>query len=213
MTDATSPNDRDRSGAELEKLRLEIERLKIEISGSRRGRALDSIVRLTPLITVTIAVFGVLFTVYQYKEEQKNNRIAQQQQLEKETRERADREQRDAVLAQREFMKPLLEKQQQLYFEASSAAAIIASTNNPEERRRAELTFWKLYWGPLVFVESTEVSGAMKNFGNCLSRVEDCDETEMKNRSLKLGSAMEESILNTWKAKPEDFNQNQFKYR
>src|SRR5580765_1297232 len=207
--EASSHKNQDltRSAMELEKLGLEVERLSIEISKAKRGNSIDSLVRLTPLITVVLAVFGLVFTVYQYKVEQRNNRIAHEQQLDKEARERADRDQRDAVLAQREFMKPLLEKQQQFYFEASSAAAIIAASNNPEEQRKAEVTFWKLYWGPLVFVESTEVSGAMKKFGNCLSHIEDCDDADLKDRSLALASTMEESILKTWKARPEDFAQ------
>jgi hypothetical protein len=202
-----------RSEAELEKIRLEIERLRIEIPNIRRSKSIDLVVRLTPLITVTIATLGFMFSVYQYRAEQRINREAQQAQLTKETNERAERDKRDRVLAQREFMKPLLERQHELYFEASSAAATIASSKNPDERRKAENTFWKLYWGPLVFVESTDVSGAMLRFGNCLSGVQACSDDELKNRSLSIASAMEASILKTWNLKPEDFTQNQFLYR
>jgi hypothetical protein len=206
-------HDITRSEAELEKIRLEIERLRIEIPNIRRSRSIDSVVRLTPLITVIIAVLGFTFSVYQYRAEQRINREAQQAQLTKETMERAERDKREGVQAQREFMKPLLERQHELYFEASSAAATIASSKDPEERRKAENTFWKLYWGPLVFVESTDVSGAMKEFGNCLSGVEACTDDELKKRSLSIASTMETSILKTWNLKPEEFTQNQFIYR
>lgn len=204
MTDGSAPNDKAavRSAVELEKLKLEVEKLKADIGKSGRGQILDSLVRLTPLISVLIAVFGVTFSVYQYNAEQRKNRIARDEQSKKE-----------ASAAQREFMKPLLERQQQLYFEASSAAATIASSSNPDERRKAEDAFWKLYWGPLIFVESKEVSAAMKKFGSCLDRTENCDPGELKNRSLSLASTMETSLLKTWNAKPEEFVQNQFIYR
>jgi hypothetical protein len=204
MSDGSAPNDEAavRSAVELEKLKLEIEKLKAEIARSGRSQILDSFVRLTPLISVLIAVFGVTFSVYQYNAEQRKNRTAREEQSKKE-----------ASVAQREFMKPLLEKQQQLYFEASSAAATVASSSNPDERRKAEDTFWKLYWGPLIFVESKEVSAAMKKFGNCLDRTENCDAGALKNRSLSLASTLETSMLNTWNAKPEEFVQNQFIYR
>ena len=120
MLDNDSRNqdhDITRSEAELEKIRLEIERLRIEIPNIRRSRSIDSLVRLTPLITVIIAVLGFTFSVYQYRAEQRINRETQQAQLTKETQERAEREKRDGVLAQREFMKPLLERQHELYFE------------------------------------------------------------------------------------------------
>ena len=204
MSDGSSPNDEAavRSAVELEKLKLEIEKLKADIAKSGQRQILDLLMRFTPLISVLIAVFGVTFSVYQYNAEQRKNRIAREEQSKKE-----------ASAAQREFMKPLLEKQQQLYFEASTAAATIASSSNPDERRKAEDAFWKLYWGPLIFVESKEVSAAMKKFGNCLDRTEDCDASALKNRSLTLASTMETSMLNTWNAKPDEFVQNQFLYR
>ena len=203
MSDGSTPNDEAavRSALELERLKLEIDKLKADIAKSGRSQILDSLVRLTPLISVLIAVFGVTFSIYQYNAEQRKNRIAREEQSKKE-----------ASAAQREFMKPLLERQQQLYFEASSAAATIASSSNPDERGKAEDAFWKLYWGPLIFVESKDVSAAMKKFGNCLDRTESCDAGELKNRSLSLASTMETSLLNTWNAKPDEFSQNQFIY-
>jgi hypothetical protein len=204
MSDGPAPNDEAavRSALELERLKLEIDKLKADVARSGRSQILDSLVRLTPLISVLIAVFGVTFSIYQYNAEQRKNRIAREEQSKKE-----------ASAAQREFMKPLLERQQQLYFEASSAAATIASSSNSDERRKAADAFWKLYWGPLIFVESKEVSAEMKKFGNCLDGTENCDAGALKNRSLSLASTMETSLLKTWNAKPEEFTQNQFIYR
>ena len=190
------------SEAEFKKTQLEIEKLEVEIANTRKDQLIDSIVRLTPLLTVLVTVIGLGFTVWQYSAEQQKNR-----------RERTE-------TAQREFMKPLLEKQRELYFEASSAAATIAASSDPEERRRAINTFWQLYWGPLIFVESQEVSGAMKRFGECLNG--DClsegdqpnqpKDVKLKTLSLALASTMEASSLKTWNAKPEDFTTNQFVY-
>ena len=187
--------DRARSQAEFEKLQLEIAKLKAELANVKRVRTIDSLVRLTPLLTVLVAVTGFLFTIYQYRDEQEKNRQARAEQFTKETADREERNRRDKESAWREYVRPLLEKQQLLYFEASSAAATIVSSKNPGDRRKAVNTFWTLYWGPLVFVESREVSEAMVKFGRCLNGEEQCDDSELKNRSLSLTSTMQESIL------------------
>ena len=102
---------------------------------------------------------------------------------------------------------------QQLYFEASEAAATIATSKDSTVRQKAEAKFWILFWGPLVMVEREEVSGAMKNFGYCLDGTEKCSTDEMKQRSLKLSSALETSLLRTWNANPDGFTKDQFIYR
>ena len=117
MVDRDSSNqdhDNTRSEVELERIRLEIEKLRIEIPNIRRSQSIESVVRLTPLITVILAFLGFMFSVYQYRAEQQVSRAAYQEQLTKETLERADRDMRDGVLAKREFMKPLLERQHEL---------------------------------------------------------------------------------------------------
>jgi hypothetical protein len=163
-------------------------------------------------VTVLVAVLGFVFTVWQYRSEQQKKRAAIDAQSARDKAERDERARRDSDSAQREFMKPLIEKQQALYFEASNAAATIASSSDDRERSKARDTFWRLYWGPLVMVESTQVSRAMKSFGSCLGRVQ-CKADEIKNRSLALASALEASMLKTWNAKPEEFTNNQFIYR
>jgi hypothetical protein len=110
-------------------------------------------------------------------------------------------------------MKPLLEKQQELYFEAATAAATIASTRDAAERRKAEAKFWILYRGPLVMVESTDVSGAMKRFGRCLTGEDKCNDGKLNDRALALASTLETSMLKTWNAKPDEFIKGQFVYR
>ncbi len=205
--------DLDRARAELEKLRLEIAKLTLDVGNASRFAPWEMPLRLLPTITILVTVLGFLFTVWQYQSEQAKSRYASQQQAIDDARERTERARKETETAEREFMKPLLEKQQELYFEAAAAAATIASTNDVAERRRAEGRFWVLFWGPLVMVESTEVSGAMKRFGACLSQPDACSHQEIKDRSLALASTLETSLLNTWNARPEDFIKGQFVYR
>ena len=202
-----------RSAAELEKLGLEIEKLRIEIASSAKLKRYDLALRLLPSLTVIVTVLGFGFSVWQYRADQKGKQAAAEQELAKESKERAERTQRELEAEQREFMKPLLEKQQALYFEASSAAATIASSSDARERARAVDSFWRLYWGPLAMIETTNVSGAMKKFGYCLTKEEQCDADDLQQRSLALSSALEESMLKTWNAKPSDFTNQQFLYR
>ena len=187
---------------EARKLELEVEKLSLDEAAARRIQRFELVLQLMPSLTIIVTVLGFAFTVWQYTNEQAANRAAAERQAV-----------RDAEASQREFMKPLLDKQQQLYFDAATAAATIASSSSTADRQRAEDRFWTLYWGPLVMVESTEVSGAMKAFGRCLSGEEKCGDLEVRNRSLMLASALETSILKTWNARPDEFIKGQFIYR
>lgn len=187
---------------ESRKLELEVEKLSLDVASKRRIQGYELVLRLMPSLTIMVTVLGFGFSVWQYSSEQAKGREAAERQAI-----------READASQREFMKPLLDKQQELYFEAATAAAMIASSSDPTERKQAETKFWTLYWGPLVMVESTDVSGAMKAFGRCINGEEECSGSEVHSRSLTLASALEESILKSWNAKPEDFMEGQFVYR
>lgn len=143
---------------ESRKLELEVEKLSLDVASKRRLQRYELVLRLMPSLTIMVTVLGFGFSVWQYSSEQAKGREAAERQAI-----------REAEASQREFMKPLLDKQQELYFEAATAAAMIASSSDPTERKQAETKFWTLYWGPLVMVESTDVSGAMKAFGRCIN--------------------------------------------
>ncbi len=191
-----------RVSMESRKLELEVEKLALDVASARRVRRFDLLLRLLPSLTIMVTVLGFGFSVWQYTSEQAKDRAAAERQAI-----------REAEASQREFMKPLLNKQQELYFEAATAAAVIASSPDAGERAQAERKFWTLYWGPLVMVESTDVSGAMKAFGRCISGEDKCSGSDTQNRSLALASTLEASILKTWNARPEDFIKGQFVYR
>ena len=200
--------------AQLEKLELENEKLRLDLERMKTGkRGLESFIPYLPLITVLITIAGFAFGIYQYRAQQLANREAQAAQSEKDRVARETQSQKDTEAGQREFMKPVLQTQLSLYLEASSAAATIISSTDASEKTKAANDFWRLYHGPLVLVESKAVSDAMVNFGRCLNQREMCDEGELNDRVLRLTSRMQESILASWNAKPENFAANTFTYR
>ena len=180
----------------IEKLRCEIEELKHSHAWNRRiGQWLPFISTLLPALALVIAV-------HQFTQEQ----AAGRQQL---IRQAAT----DSIARERAFMQPVLERQMSTYFEASAAAATLATARSASERDKAIDTFWKLFWGPLVMLESPEVSGAMKGIAECLDGgVSTCDAKERKNRSLVLASALQTDFFSSWKLSPEQYAQRSINY-
>lgn len=148
-------------------------------------------------MTVVIGIISFAILLLHYRSEQKQH------------------QRESAEAAQREFMKPLLEKQQELYIDASAAAATIASTYDDAERKKAVSTFWKLFYGPLVMVENHEVTAAMKSFSSCLNLngTVKCNPNALQDQSLSLASTLEAALLKNWNKKPQDFMNGQFDYR
>jgi hypothetical protein len=196
----------DRQGLETEKLRLEVAALKRQ---SAQGRSLSSYV---PLISVLVTVAGFGFGIYQYRAQQIQNRESQERLARQENEARERQADRDRENAQREFMKPLLDKQLSLYFEASATAAMIVKTTDEAERKKAINNFWRLYYGPLVMVENTSVSGSMKSFGSCLDGTDQCNENDLRDRALALATSLQRALLNSWNLKPEDYTKDKFQY-
>ena len=91
-----------------------------------------------------------------------------------------------------------------------AAASTIATTTNPEERRKAEAKFWMLYWGPLVVVETQEVSEAMQKFGNCLTGETKGDLCAL---SAELASACQSSVTQGANLRLVEFSKGKFDYR
>jgi hypothetical protein len=201
--------------AQLEKVRLENERLKFEFETLKKGKgkSVDRFIPYLPLITVLVTIAGFGFGVYQYRAQQEANRVAQEQQSRKDREARELQSKKETEAAQREFMKPLLQNQLSLYLQATTAAATIATSTDPIDRKKAINDFWRLYEGPLIMVETKEVSGAMVRFGDCLRYPEDCDEDELSTRARAIGSRMQESLLKSWNTNPENFAADKFSYR
>lgn len=179
-----------------EKLRLECEKLREEIVRLRAPTKFSEwLASFSTGVTTLIAVAAFLLG---YMSEQKKNRQAAERQT------KAEVEARD-----REFMKPLWERQLVLYFEASQAAATIATTTDVKEREQATNKFWMLYEGPLIVVETPSVSGAMKAFGECLKQP--CP--NLRDLSRKLSSAIQHGIQEGAEARLSEFSKGKFDYR
>jgi hypothetical protein len=206
MADTEAELQLDRQRLETEKIKLEVAALKKQ---SAQGRSLSGYV---PLISVLVTVAGFGFGIYQYRAQQIQNRESQERLARQESEARERQAVTDKEHAQREFMKPLLDKQLSLYFEASATAATIVKTTDEAERKKAINNFWRLYYGPLVMVESQGVSGAMKSFGFCLDGTEQCDENDLQERALALATSLQKALLNSWNLKPEDFTKDKFQY-
>ena len=187
--------------AQLEKLALECEKLRAELGATNSPKSFaDKLAQHGAWLSMLLAVTGFVFGVYQYRNEQVQNREAAKEQSER------DQDARD-----RDFMKPLWEKQLELYFKASEAAATIATTaTNSADRFRAEQTFWTLYEGPLVLVESPEVTQAMVAFGD---RLRGKTAGDLRDLSRKLASAFQASLTNASNLRLIDFSKGKYDYR
>jgi len=188
--------------AQLEKIQLENERLKLELAEHRKGRPwYYKLTQMVPIITAIIAIAGFLWGVVQYRDQQIKNRLAQENQS-----------LREAETAEREFMKPWLENQREIYLQALSAAAVIANSDDPEKLKQANEEFWQLYQGKMILVETMSVSGAMVHFGDCLDGTATCSRAEKNVRCRALATAMAESMAATAKMTFKEFVANQFRY-
>jgi hypothetical protein len=137
---------------------------------------------------------ALLFAVQQFVQQQKASEKA------------------NTAASERAFMQPILNRQMNTYFDASAAAATLASSDDPKERAQAAEMFWKLYYGPLVMLESPEVSGAMKDFGQCVKSQGSCTPERMANLSLALASTLESDLFASWKLSPKEYAERSFNY-
>ena len=170
----------------LEKLRCEIQQIKVQLG--LRGR----LAALTPLLSAGLAVIGVWVSLYQFHAQQ----AATAQKIESE---RAQREDEGKRVRELELQNPFWQKRLQLYFDAAEAAGVIASQPSGPERAKAESAFWRLYLGPLAVVEDDNVERAMVQLGNCLDKSEACDQITLSRRSLALAHSCRQSIGDTWR--------------
>ncbi len=116
---AEDPPERELQLAQLEKIQLENEKLKLDVAELKRRKPWHlRLIRIVPIITTAVAVAGFLWGVVQYRDQQTKNREA-----------REDQSLREKETAEREFMKPWLERQGEIYLQALSAAATAANSD------------------------------------------------------------------------------------
>jgi len=199
---AQDPPEQSLQSAQLERMQLENDKLRLELAALRKGKRWYHLpTQIVPIVTALVALGGFWWGIIQYRNEQAKNRLEQKEQ--------SDRQQ---VVAQREFMKPWLESQRETYSQALSAAAAVANAGDAKTRTQAAEDFWRLYQGKMVLVETMSVSGAMKSFGKCLNGENVCTKEEMNTRCRALASALAGSMAATAKMTYEQFVANQFQY-
>lgn len=200
-----------RSSLEIERFELENKKLGAELEQMRRS-PWDHVQRLSPLLGGLLALAGFLFGVWQYVNQQRTDRLQDQKRSEKEIAVRTQELQKLTEARDQEFMKPLWERELATYFRASEAVATIASTKDPAKRRAAEEDFWTLYRGPLVILETKDLSGAMVSFGNCLNGKDHCSDIDMNSRALAVSSAIQVAIQEHSSRRLSEFSKDKFQY-
>jgi len=110
--------------------------------------------------------------------------------------------------SEKEFRRPLWDKQLSLYFDAVDSASRIAYLPDGKDREASIRQFWNLYFGPLAVVEDDQVlCTAIVEFGDCLQKPgegdvrEACDARKLQHRALLLANAARMSIGSDWDRK------------
>jgi hypothetical protein len=192
---------RELAQAQLQRARLDNEKLARELEAQSRARPWYQFpLQLVPLITALVSVAGFLWGMVQYAGQQQKNRDEREVQSKRET-----------ATAERQFMEPWLKSQRDIYTEALDAAVAIANAQESKDRATAEEKFWRLYHGRMILVETEEVSGAMKRFGECLGTPR-CIPDHMNALARELASTMAKSMAATARMKYDEFAANQFQY-
>ncbi len=206
MTDREeSDAEKTLAGAQLQKLELEIKKLKYDVESlGSKSDLLEKVIKFIPVMTILIAVAGFWLTVIQYNTQQTEARKQQAAMAEQYNAQQAATAAQQASDREQALLKPVWEKRLELYFTASETAATIALSNDKTERDKAEAKFMQLYAGPLVIVEDADVEGAMINFHSCLTGQDACDQPELQRRSLTLASKARDSIGKSFNVKLGD---------
>jgi hypothetical protein len=187
--------------AQLQRARLDNEKLTHELEAQRRARPWYQLpIQLVPLVTALVSVVGFLWGVMQYTGQQQKNRA-----------EREAQSKREMEITERQFMEPWLKSQRDIYTEALDAAVAIANGREFRGHTTAEEKFWQLYHGRMILVETEEVSGAMKRFGECLGATR-CASNDMNTLAHELATAMAKSMAAAARMKYAEFSSHQFQY-
>lgn len=172
-----SQSDR-KSDLECFKLKQEIE----SIHHQRRFRWVDRTIGNAGVLGAFFTILALVWAVYQYRDQQEKNREAAAKQL------LSEQWSRD-----RDFLRPLWERQIGLYFEITELAAAIAVAEPGEARSAATNRLWVLQNGPLVLVAPAEVTKALEQF---VMAIPYRGTAGIRMSALSLASVMQNSLTN-----------------
>jgi len=199
---------------EREKLRLETEKLAYELLTIRRTKFVDAIVRLTPLVTLIIAVGGFALSYSQIRQGAVQLRQSSNEwnhRLDTERTDRGDRLASENENNRRDSLRSFTGQRLTIYMKALSDAAVMTTAKNSNTRQKASEDFLRLYTGPMIFVEDKEVSKAMVKFWTEYQK-ESSGEGANSRAVMALGTAMRLSYFDLLKMKPEEVLKRQENY-
>lgn len=191
---------------EFKKLELENQKLVEEIKDLKKFN------KIIAVFSIFVTLGGFIAGIYQYREQQIQNRQTQENTANKERKAQEDQLAKDKEVSQREFMKPIIEKELALLFEASEIVSTIPNTSDETERKKAINNFWRLYQGPMIIIENQNIALSMKRFGQCLNGKKDCDKNEMNRYSRVLASDLRKAMIDLWNKTPENYLANKIDY-
>jgi hypothetical protein len=183
------------------KAALEIEKLKAEIENLRKSNSLGArLAQYNPVVTVLIAVVGVIFSIHQFNTQQKQNTEQHLRQQEANSQQMKLQSDRDFTAREQESKKRYWEEQNQIYKEACDAAATIAAASSLEEVKAERKKFRRLYWGIMSLVENSSVERAMVAFDRSLSEWENNHSKpwDLVNHAYTIAHCCRKSLQATW---------------
>ena len=188
-------NDDATKAAELERLRLEIAKLKEQTPWH------DYIARFIPLVTAVVAVAGFIWGINQFNTDQESRATQLAADIEMHAETIANQRNELDKKTEQEFRKRFWEERLADYRQVTKLAATIAMSKAPQEVEDARSEFWVYYYGELSLIEDRDVFNAMVAFGQALHSFEQepTSETEqLKRLSYKLARACRNSLKDTW---------------
>jgi hypothetical protein len=136
--------------------RLPVREVPVKDTLSPWTKAILALIQgLVPALT---GIVGGLWVAFTYLDHQKEARVQQATQAEK-----------DGQARLIEARKPFADKQLALYLEAAQVAGKLVALNpDDEDWKSTERRFWELYWSELTLVEDKGVEAAMVKFSQHL---------------------------------------------
>lgn len=186
------------------KRKLEVEKLKEQISKLKREFKPNWLSRILPLITASVAAGGFIIGILQFNEGQKQsaNQISSAEIIAANNIRAAEEQSRNDLLASKrqEYLQKFWHERLKLYDEVTRSAGQIASSRTLDDAKIPIGIFWKLYWGPLSILEDRSVLSAMVAYGDKLKKAEagKIILMELQADAYNLARACRKSLEKTW---------------
>jgi hypothetical protein len=177
--------------ATAERARLEIERLRAEVTSLQRSNSWrGAMERNVAFLAAFLTAAGIGIGLIQFNKQQQANREQSMIQAE-----------RDDVTRMEELKKAYWQEQKNTYAQGSLYAGLIASASSLKEVANETRQFFGLYWGPMSLLEHSEVERSMIDFGRALTAWQQSGKKpeNIENLSYQLAHCMKQSLGKTWR--------------